>query len=86
LIIGLSHQEILLYQLPERTVSIWSYLNSQKEKYLNIYYVKSEEIDNLVLRPSGHLKHLRLWEEYFLNYSLLSKPIFKLNEKLEFQK
>ena len=70
--------------MPEKTVSIWSYLNSQKEKYINRYYIKDDE--NSILTPSSHQKYLRLWEEYFLRYSPLSKPLFKADKEIEYQR
>jgi len=77
-----SYQEIQLYNIEERTICVWSFLNSQKEKYLNVFY----KSDDIVLKPSYHLKHLRLWEEYFLYYSWLSKPNYHLSEAVVFPK
>lgn len=81
-----TYQEVILYQCETRTVSIWSYLNSQKEKYLNPFYGSVHEHETLVLRPSSHLKHFRLWEEHFLYYSWLSKPNYSLSDNILFSK
>jgi len=81
-----TYQEVVIYQLETRTISLWSYLNSQKEKYLNPFYDTVIDHSNLILRPSSHLKYLRLWEEYFLYYSWLSKPNYNLSEKISFCK
>lgn len=81
-----TYQEIVIYQLETRTISLWSYLNSQREKYLSPFYDTVIDHSNLILRPSSHLKYLRLWEEYFLYYSWLSKPNYNLSEKISFCK
>lgn len=81
-----TYQEIILYQCETRTVSIWSYLNSQKQKYINPFYGSVHEHESLVLRPSSHLKHFRLWEEHFLYYSWLSKPNYSLSDNVNFSK
>jgi len=75
-----------LLKMEERTVCVWSYLNSQKEKYYNTYYKTPEEENPIILNPSHHLKHLRLWEEHFLYYSWLSKPNYNLSDKIVFHK
>lgn len=77
-------QESLMYKIPSLTVSIWSYINSQKEKYLNPYYKKHTDADGSI-KPSAHLKHLRLWEEFYLNFSFLSRPQFKM-DNVEFHR
>jgi len=73
-----------LLKMEERTVCVWSFLNSQKEKYYNTYYKTPEENNPIILNPSHHLKHLRLWEEHFLYYSKLSKPNYNLSDKIIF--
>jgi len=133
-----SYQEQMENKIRERTVSIWSYMNSQKEKYKNIYYTPIQELvkkkeksswresdpqalkllleqsiehnkskentpiklDNLssedylseqfklypeILRPSLSIKRLRLWEEYFLQYSILAMPLGILSSEVAFQ-
>lgn len=63
-----------MFMVKEKTLSIWSFLNSQKDKYMNPFYMKSDEIENFTMRPSGSSKHLRLWEEHYLSYSNISRP------------
>jgi len=38
------------------------------------------------LNPSCHLKHIRLWDEYFLYYSWLSRPRLSFSPKVIFEK
>jgi len=130
-------QDQLEFKIRDKTVSLWSYLNSRKDKYQNIYYQPLSELmkkkkkaiwrdsdpetlkrlleetlehnkpkDNTplkldsfdldgvnqllkqypdVIRPSYSMKHLRLWDEYFLYYSPLSLPLGVLNQELPFQ-
>jgi len=77
---------MLLHMIKDKTISLWSFLNSQKEKYLNPFYMKSDELETLNMRPSGLSKHLRLWEEHYLYYSYLSKPQYRLFENIQFNR
>ena len=54
------------HKIREKTVSLWSFLNSRKEKYLNVYYTPISELlqkkkdSGVVIRDSDPdtLKHL----------------------------
>ena len=54
------------HKIREKTVSLWSFLNSRKEKYLNVYYTPISELlqkkkdSGVVIRDSDAdtLKHL----------------------------
>ena len=81
-----TYQEVIQYQLETRTISIWSFLNSQKERYINPFFDSVSQHSELILRPSSHLKYLRLWEENFLYYSSLSRPNFPFSDKIAFSK
>ncbi|XP_040600646.1 myotubularin isoform X2 [Mesocricetus auratus] len=53
-------------QLTERTVSIWSLINSNKDKFKNPFYTK--EI-NRVLYPVASMRHLELWVNYYIRWN-----------------
>ena len=48
----------------EKTASLWTYINSRRDKYRNIMYSKNSDCDVLVV--NGSMRFLRLWEEYYL--------------------
>ncbi|XP_048191471.1 myotubularin isoform X3 [Perognathus longimembris pacificus] len=50
----------------ERTVSLWSLTNSNKEKFKNPFYTK--EI-NRVLYPVASMRHLELWVNYYIRWN-----------------
>uniref|UniRef100_A0A8C2UIQ2 Myotubularin n=1 Tax=Chinchilla lanigera TaxID=34839 RepID=A0A8C2UIQ2_CHILA len=52
--------------VPERTVSLWSMINSNKEKFKNPFYTK--EI-NRVLYPVASMRHLELWVNYYIRWN-----------------
>lgn len=51
--------------IQERTISLWTLVNAEKSKYLNVYYRSNFN----VLYPSASLKSLQLWPSYYLRYS-----------------
>ncbi|KAM6144223.1 myotubularin isoform 3-T3 [Erethizon dorsatum] len=53
-------------KVPERTVSLWSMINSNKEKFKNPFYTK--EI-NRVLYPVASMRHLELWVNYYIRWN-----------------
>ncbi|KFO37450.1 Myotubularin [Fukomys damarensis] len=53
-------------KVPERTVSLWSMINSSKEKFKNPFYTK--EI-NRVLYPVASMRHLELWVNYYIRWN-----------------
>jgi len=82
-----SYQEMKQYKMEEKTINIWSLLNSQKERYLNTYYKPVDPENPIILNPSYHMKQLRLWEEFFLYFSWLSKPNYHhLSDNVVFHK
>ena len=50
------------------TVSLWSYLNSKKEQYLNFFYSDNDDADNILI-PNVSMNHMRFWKEHFLYFS-----------------
>ncbi|GAB1302835.1 Myotubularin [Apodemus speciosus] len=53
-------------KLTERTVSVWSLINSNKDKFTNPFYTK--EI-NRVLYPVASMRHLELWVNYYIRWN-----------------
>lgn len=53
-------------KVTERTVSVWSLINSNKDKFKNPFYTK--EI-NRVLYPVASMRHLELWVNYYIRWN-----------------
>ncbi|KAH3764365.1 Myotubularin 1 [Pelomyxa schiedti] len=50
--------------LTTKTVSLWSYINYQPDRYVNPFFVP----DDTVLYPDPSIKTLKLWESYHLRW------------------
>ncbi|XP_067145808.1 myotubularin-related protein 2 isoform X2 [Apteryx mantelli] len=57
--------------LPKKTVSLWSYINSQLEDFTNPLYVS---YSNHVLYPVASMRHLELWVGYYIRWNPRMKP------------
>lgn len=55
-----------LQEIPKKTVSLWSYINSQLEEFTNPFYVN---YSNHVLFPVVSLRHLELWTSYYIRWN-----------------
>ncbi|XP_040856069.1 myotubularin isoform X3 [Ochotona curzoniae] len=53
-------------KVAERTVSLWSLINSNKEKFKNPFYTKEF---NRVLYPVASMRHLELWVNYYIRWN-----------------
>uniref|UniRef100_A0A9L0S1N9 Myotubularin n=1 Tax=Equus caballus TaxID=9796 RepID=A0A9L0S1N9_HORSE len=53
-------------KVTERTVSLWSLINSNKDRFKNPFYTK--EI-NRVLYPVASMRHLELWVNYYIRWN-----------------
>ncbi|XP_036160615.1 myotubularin isoform X4 [Myotis myotis] len=53
-------------KVTERTVSLWSLINSNKDTFKNPFYTK--EI-NRVLYPVASMRHLELWVNYYIRWN-----------------
>ncbi|CAH6780033.1 Mtm1 [Phodopus roborovskii] len=53
-------------KLTDRTVSVWSLINSNKDKFKNPFYTK--EISR-VLYPVASMRHLELWVNYYIRWN-----------------
>jgi len=61
----------MLQEIPKRTVSLWSYVNSQLEEFTNPLYVN---YSNHVLFPVVSLRHLELWVGYYIRWNPRMRP------------
>lgn len=62
---------LILQEIPKRTVSLWSYINSQLEEFTNPLYVN---YSNHVLFPAVSLRHLELWVGYYIRWNPRMRP------------
>lgn len=62
---------LILQEIPKRTVSLWSYINSQLEEFTNPLYVN---YSNHVLFPVVSLRHLELWVGYYIRWNPRMRP------------
>ena len=56
-----------MHYLKEKTISIWSHINSKRELYLNPFYEFTNEKIKII--PDTAYNKLSLWKEYFLKWS-----------------
>ncbi|XP_062520842.1 myotubularin-related protein 2-like isoform X2 [Corticium candelabrum] len=59
-------------QVREKTVSLWSFINSQQIEYINPLY--SPELHNHVLFPVASMRRLELWKSYYLRWNPRFRP------------
>lgn len=53
-------------RLAERTVSVWSLINSSKDKFSNPFYTRES---NRVIYPVASVRHLELWVNYYIRWN-----------------
>lgn len=58
-------------EIPKKTVSLWSCINSQLEEFTNPLYVN---YSNHVLFPAVSLRHLELWVGYYIRWNPRMRP------------
>uniref|UniRef100_A0A8C9TF10 phosphatidylinositol-3,5-bisphosphate 3-phosphatase n=1 Tax=Scleropages formosus TaxID=113540 RepID=A0A8C9TF10_SCLFO len=63
-----------------RTVSLWSYMNSQVEDFTNPFYVNYE---NHVIYPVASLRHLELWVSYYVRWNPRMRPQMPVHQHLK---
>ncbi|XP_033834752.1 myotubularin-related protein 2 isoform X1 [Periophthalmus magnuspinnatus] len=66
-----SEQQRMKEEIPKRTVSLWSYVNSQLDDFTNPLYVN---YSNHVLFPVVSLRHLELWVGYYIRWNPRMRP------------
>ncbi|XP_041111502.1 myotubularin-related protein 1-like isoform X3 [Polyodon spathula] len=75
-----SEQERVKAELHTKTVSLWSYINSQPEEFTNPFYVNYE---NHVLYPVASLRHLELWVNYYVRWNPHMRPQMPVHQNLK---
>ncbi|KAI1903163.1 hypothetical protein AGOR_G00024380 [Albula goreensis] len=73
-----SEQQRVKDDLPKRTVSLWSYINSQVEDFMNPMYVN---YSNHVLFPVVSMRHLELWVGYYIRWNPRMRPQEPLHQR-----
>lgn len=62
------------------TISLWSYINSRREEYRNIFYKEDAEINEDKFYPDPLLPRLKLWEELHMAWTtflpIKSNPMY----------
>ncbi|XP_033876725.3 myotubularin isoform X2 [Acipenser ruthenus] len=53
-------------EVKEKTVSLWSMINSENRKYINPFYTKES---SRVLYPVASMRHLELWVSYYIRWN-----------------
>ncbi|XP_072732699.1 phosphatidylinositol-3-phosphate phosphatase MTMR1 isoform X5 [Ciconia boyciana] len=64
-------KERLKEEVSTKTISLWSYINSQLDEFTNPFYVNYE---NHVLYPVASLNHLELWVNYYVRWNPRMRP------------
>ncbi|XP_036353686.2 myotubularin-related protein 1 isoform X1 [Ochotona princeps] len=63
-----------------KTVSLWSYINSQLDEFSNPFFVNYE---NHVLYPVASLSHLELWVNYYVRWNPRMRPQTPIHQTLK---
>uniref|UniRef100_A0A6I8NY38 phosphatidylinositol-3,5-bisphosphate 3-phosphatase n=2 Tax=Ornithorhynchus anatinus TaxID=9258 RepID=A0A6I8NY38_ORNAN len=63
-----------------KTISLWSYINSQLDEFSNPFYVNYE---NHVLYPVASLNHLELWVNYYIRWNPQMRPQMPIYQNLK---
>uniref|UniRef100_A0A673LBH0 Phosphatidylinositol-3,5-bisphosphate 3-phosphatase MTMR2 n=1 Tax=Sinocyclocheilus rhinocerous TaxID=307959 RepID=A0A673LBH0_9TELE len=66
-----SEQQRLKEEVPKHTVSLWSFVNSQLEEFVNPLYV---HYASHVLFPTVGIRHLQLWVTYYIRWNPRMRP------------
>jgi len=62
---------LTVQEVYSKTMSLWSYVNSQLEEFTNPLYVNYE---HHVLYPVASLRHLELWVSYYVRWNPRMRP------------
>ncbi|XP_045141401.1 myotubularin-related protein 1 isoform X2 [Echinops telfairi] len=63
-----------------KTVSLWSYINSQLDEFSNPFFVNYE---HHVLYPVASLSHLELWVNYYVRWNPRMRPQMPIHQNLK---
>lgn len=61
----------LFQDIHTKTVSLWSYINSQLDEFSNPFFVNYE---HHVLYPVASVSHLELWVNYYVRWNPRMRP------------
>ncbi|KAK3567713.1 hypothetical protein QTP86_022674, partial [Hemibagrus guttatus] len=75
-----TEQERMEKEIQSKTVSLWSYVNSQPEDFTNPFYV---DYKNQVLYPLASLRHLELWVGYYVRWNPRMRPQVPVHQNLK---
>lgn len=73
-------QERFKEDIHSKTVSLWSYINSQLDEFSNPFFVNYE---NHVLYPVASLSHLELWVNYYVRWNPRMRPQMPIHQNLK---
>ncbi|XP_007452179.1 PREDICTED: myotubularin-related protein 1 isoform X1 [Lipotes vexillifer] len=75
-----SEQQRLKEDVYTKTISLWSYINSQLDEFSNPFFVNYE---NHVLYPVTSLSHLELWVNYYVRWNPRMRPQTPIHQNLK---
>ncbi|XP_026990157.1 myotubularin-related protein 1a isoform X3 [Tachysurus fulvidraco] len=75
-----NEQERMEKEVQSTTISLWSYVNSQPEDFINPLYV---DYKNQVLYPLASLRHLELWVGYYVRWNPRMRPQVPVHQNLK---
>uniref|UniRef100_A0A4W5LU73 phosphatidylinositol-3,5-bisphosphate 3-phosphatase n=1 Tax=Hucho hucho TaxID=62062 RepID=A0A4W5LU73_9TELE len=67
-------------EVQTKTVSLWSYINSQPEDFTNPFYV---DYEHHVLYPLASVRHLELWTGYYVRWNPRMRPQMPVHQNLK---
>ncbi|XP_056155965.1 myotubularin-related protein 1a isoform X1 [Lampris incognitus] len=75
-----SEKERIVEDVQTKTVSLWSYINSQSEDFTNPFYV---DYEHHVLYPLASSRHLQLWTSYYTRWNPHMRPQMPVHQTLK---
>ncbi|KAK1797062.1 hypothetical protein P4O66_008459 [Electrophorus voltai] len=72
--------QMMRQEVQRKTVSLWSYVNSQLEEFTNPFYM---DYENQVLYPLASLRHLELWVGYYVRWNPHMRPQMPVHQSLK---
>ncbi|XP_066105015.1 myotubularin-related protein 1 isoform X1 [Saccopteryx bilineata] len=63
-----------------KTISLWSYINSQLDEFSNPFFVNYE---NHVLYPVASVSHLELWVNYYVRWNPRMRPQMPIHQNFK---
>ncbi|KAJ8007758.1 hypothetical protein DPEC_G00097530 [Dallia pectoralis] len=75
-----SEQERVTMEVQNKTVSLWSYINSQPDDFTNPFYV---DYEHHVLYPLASIRHLELWTSYYARWNPRMRPQMPVHQNMK---